>query len=207
VFFVQDGVAYYRTGKLNAVADNLLHLDRIESVILAFLEPGDRTEEYFFNDAYLEFLLTEAVPQIESRYPISSAASDRGLWGASLGGLASLYAALARPDAFGKVVTQSGAFQGKPGEEYRRVPAEHTRNDGRGANEWLLERILERDTQPLRISQDCGQLEWLLGTNRRMAGTLWDKGYAHQYLERASGHNWVTWRDGLADHLEFMLGK
>jgi enterochelin esterase-like enzyme len=195
VFFVQDGVAYYRTGKLNAVADNLLHLGRIRPAILAFLEPADRTQEYFFNDAHLEFLLTEAVPQIESRYPISSATSERGLWGASLGGLASVYAAFTRPDAFGNVVTQSGAFQGEPDAAY-----------SRGANEWLLEQIASSEKRSLRISQDCGQLEWLLGANRRMAAALWDKGYAHQYVERASGHNWVTWRDGLADHLEFMLG-
>jgi enterochelin esterase-like enzyme len=195
VFLVQDGVAYYRTGKLNVVADNLLHLNRIRPAILAFLEPGDRTLEYFFNDAYLEFLITEAVPQVESRYSISSNASDRGLWGASLGGLASMHAAFTRPDAFGVVVTQSGAFQGEPGAEYRR-----------GADEWLLERVKSTQKKELRISQVCGQLEWLLGANRRMAAALWDKGYAHQYIERASGHNWVTWRDGLADHLEFMLG-
>ncbi len=195
VFFVQDGVAYYRTGKLNVVADNLLHLERIRPTILAFLEPSDRTLEYFFNDTYLEFLMTEAIPRVEADYPISSSASARGLWGASLGGLASMYAAFTRPDAFGNIVTQSGALQGEPGTEYRR-----------GANEWLLEQIKSTEKRNLRISQECGQLEWLLGANRRMAAALWDKGYAHQYVERASGHNWVTWRDGLADHLEFMLG-
>lgn len=206
VFFVQDGVAYYRTGKLNAVVDNLLHLGRIRPAMLAFLEPGDRTQEYFFNDAYLEFLIEEAVAQVEARYPISKEASERGLWGASLGGLASLYAAYTRPEAFGKVVTQSGAFQGEPGEAYRRVPALHARMDAQGTRERMLGLIAEGEKRDLRISQDCGQLEWLLGANRRMAAALWEKGYAHQYLERASGHTWVTWRDGLADHLEFMLG-
>jgi enterochelin esterase-like enzyme len=206
VFFVQDGVAYYRTGKLNLVADNLLHLGRIQPVVLVFLEPADRTEEYFFNDAHLEFLITEAVTQIESRYPISRDMSKRGLWGASLGGLASMYAAFTRPDAFGNVVTQSGAFQGKPGTPYQRIPAEYVRKDGQNTNEWLLEQVTSTEKRNLRISQECGQLEWLLGANRRMAAALWDEGYAHQYVERASGHNWVTWRDGLADHLEFMLG-
>ena len=194
-FFVQDGVAFYRTGKLNAVADNLLHLGRIRPAILVFLEPGDRTAEYFLNDAYREFLVEEAVPEVESRFSISKDASHRGLWGASLGGLASLYAAWKRPDAFGMVVTQSGAFQGEPGTEYRR-----------GAHEWLLERVTESEKKNLRISQDCGQIEWLLGANRRMAAALWDAGYAHRYAEHESGHNWVTWRDGLADHLEFTLG-
>ena len=195
VFYVQDGVAYRRTGKLGAVHDNLVHLRRIEPAILVFLEPGDRTLEYFFNPAYMAFLLKEALPEIESRFPVARDRAGRGLWGASLGGLAAMNTAFQHPDLFSKVVTQSGAFQGQPGSVYRH-----------GGAEWLLEQFATRDALPLRISMDCGQLEWLLGTNRRFAAMLFDKGYAHQYIERPSGHNWVTWRDGLADHLEFVMG-
>jgi enterochelin esterase family protein len=204
VFYVQDGVAYYRTGKLNAVLDNLLHLRRVHPAVLVFLEPNDRTQEYFFNPAYLEFLMLEALPQIESRYPVSHEANQRGLWGASLGGLASLWTAFQHPDMFGHVVTQSGAFQGQPGRPYKRANLRFG-NDPHDTHEWLLEQIQSSHASALRISQDCGQLEWLIATNRRIAAALWDRGYTHQYLERPSGHNWVTWRDTLSDHLEYML--
>lgn len=196
VFYVQDGVAYRRTGKLGSVMDNLLHLERIKPAILVFLEPNDRTLEYHLNPQYLEFLLTEALPEIEAKFPVSRAANTRGLWGASLGGMASVYAAMQRPDMFGWVVSQSGAFQGVPGDDYKR-----------GASEWLLTQFQNLEKLPIRLTLECGQLEWLLGANRRFAAMLFDKGYPHRYLERPSGHNWVTWRNGLAGSLEFMLGE
>jgi enterochelin esterase-like enzyme len=195
IFLVQDGVAYRRTGKLSAVMENLVHLGRIRPAILCFLEPHDRDLEYYFNDAYLDFVLTEVLPQLETRYPIAKDPSGRGLWGASLGGLASLWAAMRAFESFGMVVTQSGAFQGHPGTAYKR-----------GGEEWLTAQLESRATLPLRFSMDCGQLEWLLGTNRRFAAMLWQKDYAHQYFEHPSGHNWSTWRNGLAAHLEWHLG-
>ncbi len=195
VFLVQDGVAYRRTGKLSSVMENLIHLERIRPAILCFLEPHDRDLEYYFNSAYLEFALTEVLPQLEARYPIVKAASSRGLWGASLGGLASVLAAMGAYETFGMVVAQSGAFQGRPGLTYQR-----------GGEEWLTAQLESSATLPLRLSVDCGQLEWLLGTNRRFAAMLWQKGYAHQYFEHPSGHNWTTWRNGLAAHLEWHLG-
>ncbi|NJK44948.1 MAG: esterase family protein [Pleurocapsa sp. SU_196_0] len=189
-------MAYRRTGKLGAVLDNLVYLKRVSPAILVFLEPADRTQEYFFNPLYPRFLLEEVLPRVEAKYPVSRDAATRGLWGASLGGVASLWTALQHSDTFSRVVTQSAAIQGRPGTTY-----------ARGEAEWLLEQFKSLETRlPLRISLDCGQLEWLLGTNRRFAGMLFDKGYTHQYLEHRSGHNWVTWRDGMAAHLEWMLG-
>ncbi len=191
IFLVQDGVAYRRTGKLGVVHDNLVHLGRIAPCIFCFLEPQDRTLEYYFNTAYLEFLLQDVIPQLEAKYKITK----YGLWGASLGGLASIWAAMQAPEQFPMVVSQSGALQGKPNTTYTR-----------GAPDWLTEQLAARETLPLRISADCGTLEWLIGTNRRFAAMLWQKGYVHQYLERPSGHNWTTWRDGLTAHLEWHLG-
>ncbi len=192
VFLVQDGVAFRRTGKLGVVHDNLVHLQKIRPCIFCFLEPHNRTQEYYFNPAYLEFLSTEVIPRLEQQFKVL----EYGLWGASLGGLASLYAAIHAPKRFPMVVTQSGAFQGQPNSTY-----------ARGAANWLTQQLENQETLPLRISADCGTLEWLTGTNRNFAAMLHTKGYNHQYLERPSGHNWVTWRNGLAAHLEWHLGR
>ncbi len=192
IFLVQDGVAFRRTGKLGVVHDNLLHLQKIRPAIFCFLEPQDRTLEYYFNADYLGFLIQDVLPRLEQRFRVS----NFGLWGASLGGLASLYAAMHAPETFSMVVTQSGAFQGEPNTVY-----------ARGATDWLTSQLEHQHTLPLRISADCGTLEWLIGTNRRFAAMLHNKNYEHQYLERPSGHNWVTWRNGLAAHLEWHLGN
>ncbi len=191
VFLVQDGVAFRRTGKLGVVHDNLVYLQKIRSCIFCFLEPQDRTQEYYFNPAYLEFLTTEVIPRLEQQFRVLK----YGLWGASLGGLASVYAAIHAPERFPMVVSQSGAFQGQPNTTY-----------ARGAANWLTTQLENQAPLPLRISADCGTLEWLIGTNREFAAMLYHKGYIHQYLERPSGHNWVTWRNGLAAHLEWHLG-
>jgi enterochelin esterase-like enzyme len=192
LFIIQDGVAFRRTGKLGIVHDNLLHQNKIRPCIFCFLEPQDRNQEYYFNLKYLEFLLQDVLPRLEQHHKIS----QFGLWGASLGGLASLYAAMHAPKTFPMVVTQSGAFQGKPSTPY-----------ARGGENWLITQLEQTEPLPLRISADCGTLEWLTGTNRHFAAMLHTKGYAHQYLERPSGHNWVTWRNTIAAHLEWHLGK
>ena len=195
VFYVQDGVAFRRTGRLGALHDTLVWQGRISPTVLVFLEPDDRTVEYFFNPRYPEYLLLEVLPRIETQFAVSKNREERGLWGASLGGLASLWTAMQHSDTFGRVIAQSAAIQGQPNQTYRR-----------GAAEWLLEQYRAAPLLPLELSIDCGQLEWLLGANRRFAGMLFDKGYQHQYLEHPSGHNWVSWRSGMAAHLEWFKG-
>lgn len=195
VFYVQDGVAFRRTGRLGALHDSLVWQGRISPAIFVFLEPHDRVKEYFFNPRYPEYLLLEVLPRIEDQFAVSKDRASRGLWGASLGGLASLWTAMQYSDTFGRVIAQSSAIQGQPGQAYQR-----------GAVEWLLGEYRAAPLLPLEISIDCGQLEWLLGANRRFAAELFDKGYQHQYLEHPSGHNWVSWRSGMAAHLEWLLG-
>ncbi|HEX2864970.1 MAG TPA: alpha/beta hydrolase-fold protein [Deinococcales bacterium] len=193
--YVQDGVAFARTGKLGTVLDNLIAAGEARESVLVFLEPRDRATEYHLNDRYLEFLTSEVIPRLEARYPLVPGRESRFLWGASLGGLISLYAAWSQPGLCGAVVAQAAALTAEP------------RGDSvRGAPEWLRERWAERPPEDLPVHLQCGSLDWLVGANRRFAATLFDLGARHEYRERPGGHNWVTWRDGLADGLRFLLG-
>ena len=74
------------------------------------------------------------------------------------------------------------------------------------AGEWLLEQVQANPPRHLRISLDTGLLEWLTAPNRRMAAALQDARVEHQYREYPGGHNWVTWRQALAEALLFQLG-
>jgi pullulanase len=58
-------------------------------------------------DAHLDLIADVLVPHIDATYRTRAGAADRGLGGASLGGLMSLYAVLARPDVFGKAAALS----------------------------------------------------------------------------------------------------
>lgn len=201
VYYIQDGVAFYRTGKLAELLERALHKGLIDSAVLVFVEPLERNEEYYLNDRYFEFLMAEVLPQIEANYSVSREASGRGLWGASLGGLISLYTAWQHPETFGRVVSHSGCFIAEPGGRQGTVINTTT------AREWLTEQVSAQPPRSLKVSLDTGVLEWLTGPNRRMAAVLKDQGVAHQYREYPSGHNWVTWKNALAEALLYMQGR
>ena len=201
VYYVQDGVAFYRTGKLGELQDRALAAGLTDPAVLVFVEPGERNEEYYLNDRYLEFLVKEVWPRVERSYSVAREASGRGLWGASLGGLISLYLGSRHPELFGRVVSHSGAFIARPGAVHGGTI------DTTTAGEWLRETLEATPPRHLKVSLDTGTLEWLAAPNRRMAAALADLGVQHQYREYQSGHNWVTWRSALPEALLYMQGK
>jgi predicted alpha/beta superfamily hydrolase len=54
-----------------------------------------------------QFLVTEVMPRVESRYRVLEGAEHTGLGGVSYGGLASLYAVIHRPGVFGRLLIES----------------------------------------------------------------------------------------------------
>jgi enterochelin esterase-like enzyme len=100
--------------------------------------------------------------------------------GSSMGGLASLRLAAARPDVFGAVLVQSGGFPGMPVV----VPP------GLGLRFWL----------------DVGVLEdRLLASTRELRDDLRAKGYEVAYREFPGGHDFFWWGETLADGLAALL--
>lgn len=197
IYYVQDGIAFYRTGKLGEVMDRAVEAGLATGAVLVFVEPAERNEEYYLNDRYLDFLTAEVFPRVEGVYATPSV---RGLWGASLGGLISLYLGSRHPELFGRVVSHSGAFIARPGALRDGVI------DTTTAGEWLREQVQAAPPRHLKTSLDTGTLEWLTGPNRRMAALFADQFLDHQYREYPSGHNWVTWREALPEAFLFMQG-
>ncbi|MDH3493731.1 MAG: alpha/beta hydrolase-fold protein, partial [Acidobacteriota bacterium] len=102
------------------------------------------------------------------------------LLGASLGGITSIWTALKHPSVFGRVGAQSASFWV---DDERVVKA--------------LEK-LDADERPFALYLDDGLFE---GTadSREVVDLLKKKGYPVNYTEGATGHNWTSWRDRLAD--------
>lgn len=209
VYYIQDGVAFYRTGKLGELLDTAVAQNLIDPAVLVFVEPLDRNQEYYLNDRYFDFLMQEVLPQVEQRFSVSRAVEGRGLWGASLGGLISLYTAWQHPEVFGKVVSHSGAFIAAPQDTSSQHGHQHNSQqiNTTTAGEWLRDQLQIRPPQDLKLSLDTGTLEWLLAPNRRMAAILQDLGLSHQYREYPSGHNWITWKNALPEALLYMQGR
>jgi len=189
----QDGKAYFGWGRVPQVLDRLLAANQVAPAHLVFVPPVQRTHEYAFNEAYLRFVVEELLPLVEQRVACDG---NRIVWGASLGGLASGLLAWNFPQLFQTVVAQSGAFLFSPDMDLD--------NPYQG-NEWFLEQIGCTPGRPLRWYLDCGTLEWLLASNQRLDAALRQHGHESVLCTRHAGHNWMNWRNGLADAFRFAL--
>jgi len=190
----QDGKAYFAWGRAPQVLDRLLAAGQCAPAHLVFVPPTDRSREYLFNERYLAFVTDEALPQVESRAPCDG---RRVAWGASLGGLCSAELAWRHPLRFQSVVAQSGAFLFHPGTGAGVDPY--------SGRPWWRERVGREAWRPVRWHLQTGTLEWLHGPNNLLASALVSADFDVQYQERVSGHNWTTWRDGLAAAFRWAL--
>ena len=106
------------------VLDNLIHRGDIPATIGLFVDPGifpdatnpkNRNTEYDADDdRYVQFLLTEIVPQVTGRYAIADNANLCGICGGSSGGAAAFTAAWRQPDKIRRVIAFSSSFVQMP---------------------------------------------------------------------------------------------
>jgi enterochelin esterase-like enzyme len=134
--------------RASVVFDNLIHKKEMPVTIGVFVDPGrkpnqkqgekpaNRGFEYdSLGDAYVSFLLTEILPEVEERYHVKFRPEPeaRAIAGGSSGGICAFTAAWERPDKFHKVLSWVGTFV-----------------DIRGGNAYpYLVRITER--KPIRV--------------------------------------------------------
>lgn len=179
VLYLQDGGEYINRAKAIQVQRNLVKAGKIKPFIMVFLDPKDRTKEYWANDDYARFVATEVVPAIDAKYNTVKSRDGRALLGASLGGITSVHAALKYPEIFGRVGGQSSSF-------------------------WVDDERVVKDLEKLdgktkfKFYFDDGTLEGV-EDSRKVVKLLKDKGFEVTYVEGEAGHNWTAWRDRLAD--------
>jgi enterochelin esterase-like enzyme len=190
----QDGKAYFGWGKVPQVLDHLLGRGEVGPAHLVFIPPRERTREYAFNPAYRRFVVEEVLPQVVERVP---SAGRHIAWGASLGGLLSATLAWENSRLFGKVVAQSGAFL---------FSEDMDLEDPFRGNESFRKLVLSGGRRDLEWYLECGTLEWLADSNRRLFEALGEQGHQAELHFRNAGHNWVNWRNGIAAGLRFALG-
>jgi len=121
------------------------------------------------------------MPWLRGKWRVTHDPARTIITGSSAGGLASAYLALKRPDLFGNVLSQSGAFwRGNEGS-----------NDA--PYEWLTGQYDSLAQQPVRFFLDVGSRESMgamggaapsiLEANRRLRDVLRAKGYPIEYFE------------------------
>jgi enterochelin esterase-like enzyme len=192
VFYVTDGNEYAdpEFGAMPITLDNLIADGLIEPVIVVFIDarnPDDlnqnrRGYEYLANARYAAFLVTELVPAIDAAYRTTS---ERGILGASIGGLNAAFVGFTYPDLFGWVAMQSPVFRG----------TESVVDDYEGS-----------DRLPIKVFMSVGDLREDRKNVLRLLSILADKDYPLMYVEVQAEHSYDAWRVQLDDLLIYFLG-
>jgi glucoamylase len=193
VLYTQDGTQAVELGRAAETADRMIAGGKVEPFIVVFIDPLDRTKEYWADDAFADWMARTLVPAVDSRYRTRASRDSRALAGASLGGVISVWTALRHPDTFARVAGLSTAFQIDEG---RLLDALARLDD------------LTRRRYPLRFYLDAGRYEpSILDTSRRANILLRARGYPVTYREAPVGHNHTAWRDRLPDAYAALWAK
>lgn len=178
--YLQDGGEYAKRAKAVLVQANLVKAGKVKPFIMVFIDPQDRTKEYWANDDYARFLATEVVPAIDAKYNTIKSRDGRAVLGASLGGITSVWVGLKYPEIFSRIGGQSSSFWVD--------------------NERVVRELSKLDAGKIKYNFyfDDGTLEGTEDT-RRVNVMLRGKGFPVTYLEGETGHTWSSWRDRLAD--------
>jgi enterochelin esterase-like enzyme len=198
-----DGRDYQTYAQIKPVLDNLIHRKEVAPVIVAFTSGHRRNEEYAANPNQAKFVVEEMIPEVERRYGLSADPLDRGLMGASFGGVTSLFTAASYPGKFGRLLLQSGSFVFTDVGRHDRSPlfdpvvafVNGFRND--------VDRLKVGRVKP-RIFMSCGTFESLIYYNRSLVPLLREADYEVRFIEAQDGHNWIAWRDRLREGLAWL---
>lgn len=196
--YVHDGTDYLHLIDTPLILDRLIAAGEIPPLVVVFIPPLQREVEYRRDDAYVTFLADEVVPYVQTQYHTSPDARQTGTLGASMGGLISVYAAAVRPDIFGLVVGQSGAYSLDDDAVIQLIAA---RPQPLPVHFYLV--VGTYETSVGGNDQEGN----LLAANQRLVATLESQGIVYRYTELPDGHSWGLWQRQLGAALHFLYGQ
>ncbi|HKW09050.1 MAG TPA: alpha/beta hydrolase-fold protein [Gemmatimonadaceae bacterium] len=194
-----DGEEYLSDIPLPGILDSLTAAKRIPPSVALLIDDGDAAErlaDLANQPKFVTYVADELMPWLHSRWRVTRDPARTIVTGSSAGGLAAAYLAFQKPDLFGNVLSQSGAFwRGNAGS-----------NDA--PYEWLADQYKAAARKPIRFFLDVGAMETggavggaapsILTTNQHLRDVLREKGYAVEYFEVPNGvHAPETWKPRL----------
>lgn len=186
------------------ILDNLIAAHRIPPMVAIFVDSiwKLRNVEQTNHRPFVDFLAEELLPWARNHWNVTTDPRRTIVTGVSSGGLTSSYAALERPDVFGNVLSQSGAYwRGNEGDQ------QHF--------EWVPQQFEKSPKLPIRfvIQVGAGELSpapnggpRMVDTNGHLRDILLAKGYEVHFAEEPGAHEPISWRDGLSDGLILLAG-
>ncbi|MFN7132894.1 MAG: alpha/beta hydrolase, partial [Myxococcales bacterium] len=167
------------------VADETFAQGRASPAVVVFVplhEQRERMDEYSFGtnssrgDRFRAFLADTLVPLVDAAFPTRADVAQRGITGASLGGLMSSYVAWGRNDRFQLVGSQSGSYFWVDDKEL------------------LTHEMRAGEKRTLRLYVDNGSPGDNERSNASFVQMLKDRGYPHVHVVEPGGrHEWPDW--------------
>lgn len=228
LLLLNDGQDMDKLG-VKATVEQLVEEKRIENLIVAGVEAGDRLQEYGvttqqdylkrgkLTKAYAKYITTELIPYLLYKYPIDSSAKQHGIAGCSMGGLSAIDLAWNYPDIFQKVGVFSGSFWWRKRDSSSLFYSDHR------------DRLMHRQIRNGKLKTgmkfwfQTGKLDEQSDRNKNgiidsiddtldLIAELTRKGYRPfhdiQYFEMENGrHNLETWAEAMPEFLKWAFGK
>jgi enterochelin esterase family protein len=191
---VLDSGAYGDYIPVPSILDRLIAEKRMSPIVAVLVANVSRAEELQCSPRFADFLAIELVPWMRKTYGAGATSDQTIVSGASLGGLASMFAAFQHPEVFGNVLSQSGSFWWTPAQD--------------GPPEWLTGQFAAAPARGIRVSMSVGAMEipQQRDTNQRLRQVLTEKGYRIDYSEFNGNHSYFSWRADFAQQLVNLVG-
>jgi len=193
--YSDDASGWTAVGRANVILDNLIAEGKAKPMLVVMplgygtmdfvLTPGDVWTQPVLRDRnfklFIETLLTEVMPQVESEYRITKERNSRAIAGLSMGGSESLLTGLNNLDKFSWI----GAFSsgGLPEDFQKDFPALDAKTNQQLRLLWIA----------------CGTGDHLIALNRNLREWLTTKEVKHADIETPGMHTWMVWRRNLTE--------
>lgn len=187
------------TRVFKTVLDNIIHRLECAPLVAVLTHPVDRLSEYAADEQHAAYLVENSSRRLNAATRFSSSPHNESLWAPALVRLRHFRRLRRCPDAFGKLLLQSGSFAFTDIGSHKRGP----RFDR--VVQWM-NKFREAPRQPANeIFLSCGTYESLIYENRSLVPLLQGAGDDVLYEEARDGHNWENWRDRLRSGLSWLF--
>lgn len=161
---------------------------------------------------YFNFLTEELPGYLPQILPLSRKREETYIGGVSMGGYGSLYAALRKPEKYGRVFSLSGAVDIRRAAGFARVcgvelpqPLRDRKVLPGGEYDLLtlLRRVEPGAMPPVLLA--CGTEDYFLRDNRALAEAMGEHGLCVDFRALPGEHSWTFWRKVLVSAFDFLV--
>lgn len=165
-------------------------------------------------DRYEDYIVSDLISDVESRFPVGTGRQDRAIVGVSMGGFGAVKLALKHPELFSYAAGISSALDvpSRPF-SFKRISqwSAHESVFGPWKSQTRQENdpfVLARSADPAKVPYlflTCGEQEGLLAPNRKFAALLEQRHFQFEFHTVPGGHDWRKWNEALPDVFQSLL--